>query len=43
MKHHPTEGYFRFVPFVEDSHSIDVVNNIAEAYEAAKQFGKFTA
>lgn len=42
MLHHPTEGYFRLVPFVENSHTVDVVNNVAQAYEAAKQFGKFT-
>jgi Ser/Thr protein kinase RdoA (MazF antagonist) len=42
MLHHETEGWFRLAPFVEGSHSIDVVSNAAEAYEAAKQFGKFT-
>jgi len=36
------EGYFRLFPFVQRSHTIDVVTDIAEAYEAAKQFGRFT-
>jgi len=36
------EGYFRIFPFVKKSHSIDVVQNPVQAYEAAKQFGKFT-
>lgn len=40
---HPTEGWFRLSPFVEGSHTIDVVSKPEEAYEAAKQFGEFTA
>jgi len=36
------EGYFRLFPFVQDSHTIDVVNSTKQAYEAAKQFGRFT-
>jgi Ser/Thr protein kinase RdoA (MazF antagonist) len=36
-------GYFRVFPFVEDSHAINVVEAPEQAYEAAKQFGKFTA
>ena len=35
-------GYFRLFPFIEDSHSIDVVKNSQQAFEAAAQFGKFT-
>ncbi len=35
-------GYFRMYPFVENSHSIDVVANEGQAFEAAKQFGRFT-
>jgi thiamine kinase-like enzyme len=35
-------GYFRMFPFVENSHSKDVVETPAQAYEAARQFGKFT-
>ncbi|MES2645418.1 MAG: aminoglycoside phosphotransferase family protein [Bacteroidota bacterium] len=36
------EGYFRLFPFVENSHTIDVVTAPEQGYEAAKQFGKFT-
>ncbi len=36
-------GYFRVFPFVQDSHAINVVKNPEQAYEGAKQFGKFTA
>lgn len=35
-------GYFRLIPFVQNSHTIDVVANPELAYEAARQFGKFT-
>lgn len=38
----PEGEYFRLQPFVSDSHSYDVVNNEQLAYEAAKQFGRFT-
>lgn len=38
----PGNGYYRVFPFVKDSHSIDVVTNTKQAYEAAKTFGKFT-
>jgi Ser/Thr protein kinase RdoA (MazF antagonist) len=41
--HHHEEGYFRLFPFISNSHSIDVVQTPEQAYEAAKQFGKFTA
>jgi len=34
--------YFRLQPFVEDSESYDVVMNENVAFEAARQFGKFT-
>jgi Ser/Thr protein kinase RdoA (MazF antagonist) len=34
-------GYFRLMPFVENSHTIDVVMDLQLAFEAAKQFGKF--
>lgn len=37
------EGYFRMFGYVEGSHSIDVVKTPEQAYEAAGQFGKFTA
>lgn len=36
------EGYFRMFPFVRGSHSKDVVETAAQAFEAASQFGKFT-
>jgi len=36
------EGYFRMFPFISNSHTIDVVQSPMQAYEAAKQFGKFT-
>lgn len=36
------EGYFRLFDFVENSVTLNVVNSKDEAYEAAKQFGKFT-
>jgi Ser/Thr protein kinase RdoA (MazF antagonist) len=36
------EGYFRVFPFVKNSHTIDTVNSPSQAYEAAKQFGRFT-
>ena len=36
------EGYFRMFPFVSNSHTINVVQSPAQAYEAARQFGKFT-
>lgn len=37
-----TEGFFRLVPFVKNSHTVDVVQTTQQAYEAAKQFGRFT-
>jgi len=36
------EGVFRLFPFISGSHTIDVVETPAQAYEAAKAFGKFT-
>lgn len=38
-----SEGYFRLTPFVPNSHSIDVVTESSQAFEAAQQFGRFTA
>ena len=35
-------GYYRITHFVENSHTIDTVENPKQAYEAARQFGKFT-
>lgn len=36
-------GYFRVFPFIEGTHTIDVVENTKQAFEAAEQFGRFTA
>src|SRR6186713_1659685 len=36
------EGYFRIFPFIRNSHTTDVVVSTSQAYEAAKQFGRFT-
>ena len=36
------EGYFRMFPFIKNSHTVDVVSSPSQAYEAAKQFGRFT-
>ena len=36
------EAYFRIFPFLQGSHSIDVVEEPAQAYEAARQFAAFT-
>jgi Ser/Thr protein kinase RdoA (MazF antagonist) len=36
------DGYYRIFPFIKNSHTIDVVTNAQQAYEAAKQFGAFT-
>ena len=35
-------GFYRLFPFIKGSHTLDVVKNPGQAYEAAKQFGKFT-
>ena len=36
------EGFYRLFPFVEGSHSKDVVDSPEQAFEAARQFGRFT-
>lgn len=36
------EGFYRLFPFIKNSHTIDVVNTTSQAYEAARQFGRFT-
>ena len=36
------EGYFRLFPFIKNSHTTDAVAASSQAYEAAKQFGRFT-
>jgi Ser/Thr protein kinase RdoA (MazF antagonist) len=40
---HSGDGYFRLVPFIMGSHTIDVVSAADQAYQAARQFGKFTS
>lgn len=35
-------GYFRLFPFVEGSHSLNALSKSQEAYEAARQFGRFS-
>ena len=35
-------SYFRLFPFIPNSHSINVAGSPQQAFEAAKQFGKFT-
>jgi Ser/Thr protein kinase RdoA (MazF antagonist) len=42
MVYQKEEGFFRMFPFVNDSHSKDVVETPEQAYEAAVQFGRFT-
>jgi Ser/Thr protein kinase RdoA (MazF antagonist) len=42
MVHTPSGEYFRLFPFVEKSHSVDVVSNPSQAFEAARQFSCFT-
>ncbi|MCO5237880.1 MAG: aminoglycoside phosphotransferase family protein [Chitinophagaceae bacterium] len=34
-------GYFRLAPFVKGSHTVDVVQTPHQAFEAARQFGRF--
>lgn len=34
--------YYRLFPFVKNSHTIDLVTHSQQAYEAARQFGKFS-
>lgn len=36
------EGYFRLFPFIKDSHTINVILKPEDAFEAARQFGKFS-
>ncbi|WP_346237353.1 phosphotransferase enzyme family protein [Niabella insulamsoli] len=39
---HVDGGYYRIFPFVKNSKTLDVVQTAGQAYEAARQFGKFT-
>jgi Ser/Thr protein kinase RdoA (MazF antagonist) len=36
------DGYYRLIPFVEKSYTIDAVKEPQQAFEAAKKFGEFT-
>jgi thiamine kinase-like enzyme len=36
------QGYFRLFLFVENAHTVDTVQTPDEAFEAARQFGRFT-
>lgn len=38
----PDAGYFRLFPYIQNSHTIDVVSSPDQAFEAAHQFGTFT-
>ncbi len=35
-------GYFRLMPFVKGSQTYDVATSVTQAWEAARQFGRFT-
>ena len=37
------EGYYRLFPFIAGTHTINVVEDAKQAFEAAEQFGRFTA
>jgi hypothetical protein len=42
MVHDTAHGYFRLMPFIDNSRTFDVVTTPGIAYEAARQFGCFT-
>ena len=42
MKYIRGSGYYRLIPFVENSHTITTVEKPEQAFEAAKKFGEFT-
>lgn len=42
MIHVGGDGYYRMFPFVEGSHTLEVLATPEQAYQAAKQFGRFT-
>jgi Ser/Thr protein kinase RdoA (MazF antagonist) len=35
-------NYYRLSPFIDNSHTVDFITQSKQAYEAARQFGKFT-
>jgi Ser/Thr protein kinase RdoA (MazF antagonist) len=42
MVYDPESGYFRIFPFIALSHTVAIVDNPSQAWEAANQFGLFT-
>src|SRR6185437_4081436 len=42
MKYIRGSGYYRLIPFIENSHTITTVEKPEQAFEAAKKFGEFT-
>ena len=42
LYHEVGKGYYRMMPFVAGSHTIDAVENVKQAYEASRQFALFT-
>jgi len=36
------EEYYRLAPFIKNSHTVDTIDQPGQAFEAAKQFGKFS-
>ncbi|HET7119329.1 MAG TPA: aminoglycoside phosphotransferase family protein, partial [Hanamia sp.] len=42
MKYIKDYGYYRLIPFVENSHTITTVGKPEQAFEAARKFGEFT-
>lgn len=42
MKYIHGQGYFRLIPFVEESYTITTVKKPEQAFEASKKFGQFT-
>jgi hypothetical protein len=42
LVHCKDDGYYRLFPFVAGSHTINVVETPEQAFEAARQFGRFT-
>ncbi|HEY5371434.1 MAG TPA: aminoglycoside phosphotransferase family protein [Hanamia sp.] len=42
MKYIKGSGYYRLIPFIENSHTITTVEKPGQAFEAAKKFGEFT-
>ncbi|WP_439504362.1 phosphotransferase enzyme family protein [Sediminibacterium sp.] len=43
LVHISGEGYYRLFPFIEGTHTIEVVETADQALEASTQFGRFTA